>query len=95
MDTSPSLPAKATEQALLEVRDLEINFYTYRGVVRALEGINLSIESGESVGLVGETGCGKSVTARAIIGFVEPPGRIEAGQILLEGEDLLQRDRSG
>ena len=74
---------------LLEVRDLKINFYTYRGTVKALEGVEFSISPGEAVGLVGETGCGKSVTARSIMGFVEPPGRIESGEILLEGENLL------
>jgi len=76
-------------EPLLEVRDLKINFYTYRGVVKALEGVRFSIGQGESVGLVGETGCGKSVTARAIMGFVEPPGKIESGEIFLENEDLL------
>lgn len=77
-------------EPLLEVRDLKINFYTYRGVVKALEGVRFSIGQGESVGLVGETGCGKSVTARAIMGFVEPPGKIESGEILLEKDDLLK-----
>ncbi len=77
-------------EQLLEVRDLKINFYTYRGVVKALEGVEFSILPGESVGLVGETGCGKSVTARSIMGFVEPPGRIESGEILLEGDNLLK-----
>ncbi len=76
-------------EPLLDVRDLRIHFYTYRGVVKALEGVNFEISAGEAVGLVGETGCGKSVTARAVMGFVEPPGRIEEGRILLEGEDLL------
>ncbi len=79
---------------LLDVRDLRINFYTYRGVVKALEGVSFGIAAGEAVGLVGETGCGKSVTARSIMGFVEPPGRIENGKILLEGEDLLQLPES-
>ncbi len=76
-------------EQLLDVRDLKINFYTYRGVVKALEGVQFSIKQGESVGLVGETGCGKSVTARAIMGFVEPPGRIESGEIFLENDNLL------
>ncbi len=75
---------------LLEVQDLRLNFYTYRGVVQALEGVSFHMAPGEAVGLVGETGCGKSVTARAIMGFIEPPGRIEQGRILLDGRDLLQ-----
>ena len=78
-------------EPLLDIRDLQVNFYTYRGVVMALEGIHFSIMPGESVGLVGETGCGKSVTARAIVGFVEPPGRIESGEIDLDGNDLLEK----
>ena len=76
-------------EKLLEVRDLKISFYTYRGVVKALEGVSFSMDPGESVGLVGETGCGKSVTARAIMGFIEPPGQVESGEILLEGQNLL------
>lgn len=82
-------------EPLLEIRDLKINFYTYRGVVKALEGINLKIMPGEAVGLVGETGCGKSVTVRAVIGFVEPPGRLESGEILLDGIDLLKLSERG
>lgn len=74
---------------ILEVRDLCVNFYTYRGVVRALNGVNLTVGRGEIVGLVGETGCGKSVTARSILGLIRRPGRIEDGEILFEGQDLL------
>ncbi|MBS1251995.1 MAG: Oligopeptide transport ATP-binding protein OppD [Anaerolineales bacterium] len=74
---------------ILEVRDLFVNFYTYRGVVRALNGVNLTIGRGEIVGLVGETGCGKSVTARSVLRLIRYPGKIEGGQILFEGQDLL------
>ncbi len=74
---------------LLDIEDLVVNFYTYRGVVKALDGINLVINQEETVGLVGETGCGKSVTARAIIRLIDEPGKIESGRILLEGLDLL------
>ena len=74
---------------LLAIEDLVVNFYTYRGVVKALDGINLVINQGETLGLVGETGCGKSVTARAIIRLIDNPGKIEGGRILLEGLDLL------
>jgi peptide/nickel transport system ATP-binding protein len=91
-DAAPA--SSSTAPPLLEIRNLQINFYTYRGVVKALQGINLELRAGESMGLVGETGCGKSVTARAVIGFVEPPGRIEAGEILLEGNDLLKCDKN-
>ena len=74
---------------LLEVKDLFINFNTYRGIVKALDGISFNINPSESVGIVGETGCGKSVTARAIMGFIEDPGEIINGQILLSGTNLL------
>ncbi len=74
---------------ILEIRDLYVNFYTYRGVVQALNGVHLAIGHGEIVGLVGETGCGKSVTARSILRLVRSPGRIERGEILFEGQNLL------
>jgi peptide/nickel transport system ATP-binding protein len=76
-------------EKLLQIRDLKVNFYTYRGVVKALDGINLTIQRRESIGLVGETGCGKSVTARSIMRLIDAPGRIESGQILLNGTDIL------
>ena len=76
-------------ETLLQIKDLKINFYTYRGIVKALDGINLTIQRRESMGLVGETGCGKSVTARSIMRLIDAPGRIEGGQILLNGIDLL------
>ena len=67
-------------------------FYTYAGVVRALEGIDLDIYKGETVGLVGETGCGKSVTSLSIMRLVpDPPGRIVGGEIVFKGEDLLKK----
>lgn len=75
--------------SVLEVRDLYVNFYTYRGVVRALNGVDLTVGRGEIIGLVGETGCGKSVTARSILGLIRRPGRIEGGEILFEGHNLL------
>ena len=76
-------------ETLLEISDLKVNFYTYRGIVKALDGINLAIQRRESMGLVGETGCGKSVTARSIMRLIDAPGRIEGGQIRLNGTDLL------
>ena len=76
---------------LLEVRDLETEFHTDFGVVRAVDGVDLHIDEGETVGLVGESGCGKSVAALSIVRLVpDPPGRIVNGQVLFEGEDLLQ-----
>jgi len=79
-------------EPLLVIRNLKVNFYTYAGVVRALDGINLRIRKGETLGLVGETGCGKSVTSLAIMRLVpDPPGKIDEGEIMLRGEDLLKK----
>ena len=78
---------------LLSVRDLRTYFYTSAGVARAVDGVSFDIAQGETLGLVGESGCGKSVTGFSILRLVQPPGRIEAGSsILLEGEDLLALD---
>jgi oligopeptide/dipeptide ABC transporter ATP-binding protein len=79
-----------TEQsALLDVRDLRTEFATHRGIVHAVNGVSFSINEGELIGLVGETGCGKSVTARSVIGLVQPPGRIVGGSVLLRGKNLV------
>jgi len=75
---------------LLKVRDLRTNFYTYRGVVKALNGVTLTIDMEEFFGLAGETGCGKSVTALSIMRLIEEPGRIEGGEIIFHGRDLLK-----
>jgi len=69
---------------LLHIKDLVVNFYTYEGVVEAIDGVNLVLKEGETLGLVGETGCGKSVTSLAILVLVPPPGRIEKGDIFLK-----------
>ena len=71
--------------ALLDVSDLVVEFPTRRGVLRALDGISLAIEAGEILGVVGESGAGKSLTGAAIIGLLEPPGRIARGEIRLDG----------
>ena len=67
---------------IVEVRGLYINFYTYAGVVKAIEDVSFCIERGETYCLVGETGCGKSVTSRALTRLIRPPGRIEKGEII-------------
>jgi peptide/nickel transport system ATP-binding protein len=73
---------------LLEVLNLSVEFRTRRGVLKALDGISFAIESGEVLGVVGESGAGKSLTGAAIIGLLEPPGRISGGEILLEGQRI-------
>ena len=77
--------------ALLSVRDLVVDFNTDEGLVRAVNGASFDLDTGEIVALVGESGCGKSVTALAILRLIaDPPGRIVAGEIQFEGEDLRQ-----
>jgi len=76
-------------ETLLEIKDLFVNFYTYRGIVRAINGVSFTVEKGEFFGLVGETGCGKSVTASAVLNLIRNPGRIESGQVVFKGRDLL------
>ena len=77
--------------AILEIRNLSMTFTTYRGVSRVLEDVGFTLAKGEILGLVGETGCGKSVTARSILRLIpEPPGKITGGEILFHGEDLLK-----
>jgi peptide/nickel transport system ATP-binding protein len=71
--------------ALLEVRNLRVEFNTRRGTLVAIDDISLDIAPGEVLGVVGESGAGKSITGTAIIGLLEPPGRVAGGQILLEG----------
>jgi oligopeptide/dipeptide ABC transporter ATP-binding protein len=81
-------------EPLLAVRDLSIQFFTYQGVVRALENVNLIIQPGEIMGLVGETGCGKSVMARSVLRLIpDPPGKITGGEILFKGENILKAHR--
>ena len=75
---------------LLEVKGLRTSFYTRDGVVRAVDGIDFHVDRGEIMGLVGESGCGKSVTSLSIMRLVARPGRVEAGEILFDGQDLLK-----
>ncbi len=74
--------------ALLEIKELTVNYYTLTGVVNAVDKVSLNVEKGEWISVVGESGSGKSTMAYAIIGLVPPPGRIAGGQILLEGREL-------
>ena len=76
----------------LEVKDLRTYFLTRWGTVKAVDGVSFAVKERETLGLVGESGCGKSVTCLSILRLVpEPAGRIVGGQILLQGEDLLKR----
>jgi peptide/nickel transport system ATP-binding protein len=70
---------------LLELRHLQVEFPTRKGLLRALDDVSFSIMRGETLGVVGESGAGKSLTGAAIIGLLEPPGRIAGGEIWLKG----------
>jgi peptide/nickel transport system ATP-binding protein len=85
---SAATTAKAHGSALLSVRNLRVEFPTRRGTLRALDDVSFDIARGEVLGVVGESGAGKSLTGAAIIGLLEPPGRIAAGEIALDGQRI-------
>ncbi len=74
---------------ILRVKDLQIHFFTFRGVAKAVDGASFDVQRGESIGLVGESGSGKSVTGMAIMGLIQPPGKVVGGEIIYEGMPLL------
>ena len=77
---------------ILDIRDLSVHFFTEDGDVAAVNGMNISLERGDVLGLVGETGAGKTTTAKAILQLIQsPPGKITSGEILFEGENLLEK----
>ncbi|MDP5350054.1 MAG: ABC transporter ATP-binding protein, partial [Paracoccaceae bacterium] len=77
--------------ALLQIEDLRVTFNTRYGPVTALDSVSLSVNAGETLGVVGESGCGKSITALSVMGLIpSPPGKIAGGAIRLAGEDLTQ-----
>lgn len=80
--------------SVLSVSDLRTQFHTDRGIVTAVDGVDLEIESGEIVGLVGESGSGKSVLAQSIMRIVDEPGEITGGEIVLQGESLLEKSEA-
>jgi len=83
-----------TQQVFLKVRDLRTYFYTSKGVVKAVDGVSFSMRRGEIVGLVGESGCGKSITSLSIMGLVpQPAGKIVGGEIRFNDDDLLQKNQ--
>jgi peptide/nickel transport system ATP-binding protein len=75
-------------QPVLSVRDLKVEFVTRRGILRAIDGVSFDIAPGEVLGVVGESGAGKSLTGTAIIGLIDPPGRIAGGEVLLQGKRI-------
>ncbi len=81
-----------TTTPTLQVDDLQTHFFTKQGIAKAVDGISFTVDRGEVMGLVGESGCGKSVTGFSIIGLVDPPGEVVGGRILFKGEDLVGLD---
>ena len=79
-------------QPLLSVNDLKVEFDTYGGTVQAVRGVSFDVSAGETLAIVGESGCGKSVTVQSIMGLIPmPPGRITSGQAMLRGQDIIGR----
>ena len=85
-----------TKRPLLEVRNLKTWFYTPDGIVKAVNGVSYTLNEGEALGLVGESGCGKSVSAMSLMRLIPtPPGRIVEGEVLFDGQDLLKLNDEG
>jgi peptide/nickel transport system ATP-binding protein len=80
---------RANEKPVLEVKELHVSYYTDAGRAKALDGVSLSLNAGEKMGLVGESGAGKSTMALAMMRMIKPPGRIEGGQVIVDGTDLM------
>ncbi len=77
---------------ILEVKDLHVSFHTYAGEVKAVRGVNFHVNRGEAVAIVGESGCGKSVTAQSLMKLIPmPPGEIKSGQIIFNGQDIVKK----
>ena len=78
---------------MLKIEDLKVHFFTDTGIAKAVDGASFTVDRSEIVGLVGESGCGKTVAAMSVLGIVHHPGRIVGGRILLDGEDLTQQSQ--
>src|SRR5689334_12247526 len=90
---SPPRGASIRDPQLLRISDLRVHFRTEDGVVKAVDGVSLEIGTGETLGLVGESGCGKSVTAYSILKLLTvPPAEYAGGQIIFRGDDLMALD---
>ena len=91
MSDNPEIISGQTQAPILEVSDLSVSFHLLEGVIPAVAGVDLVLNQGEVLGVVGESGCGKSVTARAVMRIIPtPPGSIDSGRVLFEGRELLK-----
>jgi oligopeptide/dipeptide ABC transporter ATP-binding protein len=90
VSTKERKPTGLAPAPVLSVRDLVVHYHTSRGPVQAVNGVSFEIRQGERLGLVGESGSGKSTIALALLRLIRPPGRIESGEIVLDGDDLLR-----
>ena len=82
--------------ALLSIEDLVLDFDTFDGVYKAIDGVSVELMAGEALGIVGETGCGKSVTAKSVLGLVpRPPAIVRSGRIMFQGRNLLEGGEAG
>ena len=97
------VPAEATAEktgtkqarTVLKINELKTHFFTAAGVIRAVDGVSYDVKSGETLGVVGESGCGKSITALSVLRLVpSPPGRIVGGEIRFNGQNLLERSET-
>ncbi len=90
---SSARPKPRSNEMALEVEGLKTYFFTRQGIVKAVDGVSFNLRKGETLGIVGESGCGKSITALSIMRLIpEPPGRIVGGKVTLDGTDLLAQD---
>ena len=78
------------DDPVLDVSDLRTWFHTREGIARAVDGVDFSLNPGEVLGVVGESGCGKSVMSLSVMGLVPKPGRVESGKVIFKGRDLLK-----
>ena len=81
-------------ETILSVQDLQVSFPTQQGEVLAVRGVSFEVATGQVFGIVGESGCGKTATGRALLRLVPPPGRILAGRILYRGQDLMAKSEA-
>jgi len=89
--TDPAMRSGADDPAVISVEDLQVEFSTYGGIVKAVRGVSFNVRAGKTLAIVGESGCGKSVTVLSILGLIPmPPGRITSGHAWLDGVDIVQ-----